>query len=68
MSLLQDIEAKLRKRDDKFEYGPSSKVEFDEKNEIRLDVPASILCDGWSMKCLNEPLVCFYVGLRTIVL
>ena len=59
MSPLQDIEAKLRKRDDKFEYGPSSKVEFDEKNKISLNIPTSILCDGWSMKCLNTPLVLF---------
>ena len=57
MSPLQDIEAKLRERDDKFEYGPSSKVEFEE-NEIRLDIPTSVLCGGWSMKCHNKPLVC----------
>ena len=51
-------EAKLRKRDNKFEYGPSSKVEFEE-NKISLDVPTST-CDGWSMKCHNRPLVCIY--------
>ena len=59
MSLLQDIEAKLRERDDKFEYGTSSKVEFEE-NEIRLDIPTNILCDGWSMKCHNNLLVYWY--------
>ena len=56
MSPLQDIEAKLRERDVEFKHGPSSKVEFEE-NEIRLDIPTCVTCDGWNMKCLNKPLV-----------
>jgi hypothetical protein len=54
-TLAEATEAKLRKRDNKFEYGPSSKVEFEE-NKIALDIPTST-CDGWSMECLNRPLV-----------
>jgi hypothetical protein len=54
-TLAEAIEAKLRKRDSKLEYGPSSKVEFEE-NEISLDIPTST-CDGWTMKRLNKLLV-----------
>ena len=50
----------LRERDSKFEYGPSSKVEF-EGDEISLDIPnGTIDIDGWRMKCHNKNLVYYY--------
>ena len=53
VSILKVIE---KSYDGNFERGPSSKVQFEE-NEIKLKIPESIICDGWSMTKLNPSMV-----------